>query len=225
MATIRKDPLVNGEYYHIYTRSISGFQVFNNPEEYSRMMEYIELFQFENFNYKYTDFKRLDLSVQTQIRENLKLDEKRVQVVAYCLMPTHLHMVLKQNTELGISKYMGKVLDSYSKYFNNRHKRFGPLWSSRFKNLLVNNDEQLLHLTRYIHLNPTSAGLINNPEEWAYSSLSEFIETSNFRNKMCEFNGLFDFTPENYKAFVADKKDYQKNLSVIKSLMLDDYFG
>ncbi len=78
-------------------------------------------------------------------------------------MPTHIHLILKQLKEDGISAYMSKILNSYTCYFNRRTKRKGPLWESRFKRVEVTSDEQLLHLTRYIHLNPVTAHIVEEP--------------------------------------------------------------
>ena len=93
-----------------------------------------------------------------------------VKVVAYCIMPTHFHMILKQILPDGITNYLGRLLNGYSRYFNVKHHRTGPLWAGRFKNCLIFSNDHLLHLTRYIHLNPTLAGMVKDPVEWKFSS-------------------------------------------------------
>lgn len=225
MTLVRKDPLVNNEYYHIYTRSIAGFKVFNDSSDYERMIELINLYRFIDFEYKYSSFKVLDIVHQNTILDRLNNDNHvYIEIISYCIMPTHIHFILKQTADSGISKYIGKVLNSYTKYFNLKHKRQGPLWSSRFKSVLVKNDEQLLHLTRYVHLNPTSAGLAKKPSDWAYSSYSEYIDQE-FHNKICSYNGLFDISAKEYAKFVLDRKDYQRSLSIIKNYLIDNYTG
>lgn len=118
---------------------------------------------------------------------------------------------------------MRKVLDSYSKYFNINNNRHGPLWESRFKDVLVTDDEQLLHLTRYLHLNPVSAGLINNPEQWPFSSYGEYLGKT--KTGICAWDGLFEIDFKRYKKFVHDRTDYQKSLSSIKRLLNKNYTG
>jgi putative transposase len=140
-------------------------------------------------------------------------------------MPTHIHLLLKQITDDGISKYMARVLNGYSRFFNIKHKRLGPLWSGRFKNVRVEDDEQFLHLTRYIHLNPTSAGIVEKPEEWENSSYIEYIRPKESQDSICNFKDLLQMTPKGYQKFVEDRKDYQKNISLIKHQMIDDYSG
>jgi len=222
---IRKDPLVQGEIYHIYNRSIAKFVIFNEIEDYNRFVEMINLYQYEDFNYPYSKFGALSISNQDAIFTNLKQsNEKLIDIIAYCLMPTHIHLVLKQLKSNGVSKFMSKVLNSYSRYFNFKHHRKGPLWEGHFKNVLVSTDEQFLHLTRYIHLNPASAGIIKDPFKWSYSSLYEYISPVE-SSGICEFRDFIDLAPKNYRKFITDQKDYQRSLSIIKSLLIDNYSG
>ncbi|OGD56426.1 hypothetical protein A2V71_04650 [Candidatus Berkelbacteria bacterium RBG_13_40_8] len=155
---------------------------------------------------------------------SLKNDSpKFVKTVAYCIMPTHFHLILGQIGNNGISKFMAKVLNSYSRYFNLRYKRKGPLWEGHFKNVLVNSDEQLLHLTRYIHLNPVSAGLIKKPEDWTFSSYPGYLSSKT--DGLCEYDGLFNISSKEYKKFVNSRASYQKELSKIKCILIEDYTG
>ena len=147
--------------------------------------------------------------------------EKVVQIVAYCIMPTHLHLILKQLKEDGIANFMRKVLNSYSHYFNIKHKRKGPLWEARFKNVLVRTDEQLLHLTRYIHLNPVTAYLVDKPEDWLFSSYKEYVSNVVDEERICKYNNILDIEPDSYKKFVEDRILYQRDLAKIKELILE----
>ena len=222
---IRKDPLVSGQYYHIFSRSIVKYIIFNDENDYDRFVELLSLYRFKDFNYKYSTFKNLQsINQKTVIGSLSKSNDLLVKIITYSVMPTHIHLLLKQVVDEGISDFMSKVLNSYSRYFNARHHRKGPLWENHFKNVLVGSDEQLLHLTRYIHLNPSSAGLVKNPIDWNYSSLREYIDTEN-SSSICEFKDIIDLTPKSYRRFVFDQKDYQKNLSLVKSILIDDYSG
>jgi len=112
--------------------------------------------------------------------------EKVIHIIAYCLMPTHIHMLLEEVKEDGISIFTNNVLNSYTRYFNTKHKRKGPLWEGPSKKVTIKSDDQLLHLTRYIHLNPVTAYLCNKPEEWPYSSYNEYIKP-NTNNNFCDY--------------------------------------
>ena len=135
-------------------------------------------------------------------------------------MPTHIHLMLKQLEENGISRFMNNVLNSYTRYFNLRHKRKGPLWEGRFKSKLVKSDEQLLHLSRYIHLNPVTAYLTDQPELWQYSSYKEYLCFEK-ELRICNFNELINMPPVNYKKFVEDGVSYQRDLAQIKDLIME----
>lgn len=145
----------------------------------------------------------------------------RTQIIAYCLMPTHFHVILKQLQDNGISQHMAGTLNSYSHYFNTKYKRLGPLWIGRFKGVLVDNDEQLLHLTRYVHLNPRTAGLVKKAENWPYSSYTEYINPKMIQFPLCQFSDLLNMRLEKYKSFVNDHADYQRELAKIKKIALE----
>jgi putative transposase len=226
MTQIRKDALRTGEVYHIYTRSIAKFIVFNNDVEYARMLRLFQVYCYEDFNFRFSQFLELTDQNQQEIIDRLRENgSQMVQIISYCLMPTHIHLILKQTASNGISRFMALVLNSYSRFFNTYHRRTGPLWSSRFKNTLVVSDNQLLHLTRYIHLNPTSAGLVQCPEDWGYSSYDEFLKIDAATIGVCSFEDLLDIKPQQYQKFVNDQKSYQHQLAIIKSLTIDDYTG
>ncbi len=225
VAQYRKDKLVNGQYYHIYNRSIAKFIIFNNIEDYDRFCSLIKFCRFSDFDYKLSGY--LDLTAENQNRifnEIISGNDSIVQIVAYCLMPTHIHLLIKQNQDGGISKFMSRISNSYSKYFNTKYKRNGPLWSGRFKSVLVDSEEQLLHLTRYFHLNPTSAELVDKPGDWEHSSYSEYICKEKVSN-ICEFSEAISMNDRQYKNFVESYKDNQREKSIIKYLTIDNYSG
>lgn len=136
-------------------------------------------------------------------------------------MPTHIHLVLKQTQPAGISIFMGNILNGYTRYFNTKHHRKGPLWESKFQNVLVENDEQLLHLTRYIHLNPTSAGIVEKPQDWKFSSYNEYLNNVDY--PICQFKDLLEFQPKKYKEFIQDRIAYQRELTIIKKQLIDEF--
>lgn len=221
---MRKEALTTEQIYHVINRSIAKYEIFNDEQDYLRIMEIIDLYQFTDFVYKYSNYLRLSTLNQTILTDNIKKSSLvLVEIIAYCIMPTHIHLVFKQVEDNGISKYMARLLNSYSRYFNIRHQRKGPLWEGRFKNVLVTTDEQLIHLTRYIHLNPVSAGLVLKPEEWMYSSYLEYIEK--IPNRLCNTDKIIEINPKDYQKFVHDRIAYQKELSKIKYLLLDGYTG
>jgi len=211
-----KDIIVTGEVYHVYNQSIADYRIFNSDSEFSRIVELIQYYQTEKQQVNFSKFKEYNM----QHLENISDKGKLVEIICYCPMPTHFHLALKQLKDHGISKFINKVFNSYSHYFNIKHNRKGPLFAGRFKKVLVQTDEQLLHLTRYIHLNPVTAGIVDFPADWKYSSYKEYIDAAD-EKVICEYKDILDIKPEAYKMFVENRIAYQKELARIKSLMLD----
>jgi len=224
MSEMRKDPLVNGEIYHVFNKSIAEYKIFNNDPEFLRMIDVICYYQREKPDLKFSDFVRTPQVKNNQLpprRWGKRGKNKLLEIIAYCVMPTHLHLVVKQLQENGISTFMSNAQNSYARYFNTKHKRKGPLWEGRFKSVLVETDEYLLHLTRYIHLNPTTAYLVEKPEDWLVSSYREYL-LSVGNSRVCKYEDILDIGPKDYKEFVEDRISYQRDLAKIKHLLIDE---
>lgn len=115
----------------------------------------------------------------------------------------------------GISKFMSNFANSYTRYFNTKSKRKGPVFEGKFKAKRIETDEQLLHLSRYIHLNPHSSFVVKNLKELEsdpYSSFPEYIQETDtsFCNKEIILGHFWDTV--SYKEFVFDQADYQREL-------------
>lgn len=211
-----------GEVYHVMTKSIAGYIIFNNKEEYLRMKQLIQYYQVENPPVRFSYFLAWQSNKSDLVNEKVyRNKEKLVQIIAYCLMPTHIHLILQQLKERGISIYMNRTLNSYTRYFNAKHLRKGPLWTGRFKRVLVRTDEQLIHLTRYIHLNPVTAYLVSRPEAWQFSSYCEYLMESPMKDNICEFKHILEINPSEYKKFVDNQVSYQREIGTIKDLIIE----
>lgn len=211
----RKTILANGCYYHVFNRSIAGFEIFREDGGSQRMLEVLRFYR--------TALKGLCFSHALSLGKTCdpeKHGPARIRILAYCLMPTHFHLFLEQLTAHGISDCMRCVEQGYSTYFNLRHRRKGPLWESKFKSVMVTDDAHAQHLARYIHLNPTSAGLTQRPEDWEFSSYREHLGAARGES-LCEFRKLLGMTPEDVRRFTENRIDYQKSLQEIKYLLLD----
>ncbi len=204
--------------YHTFTKSIAGFSVFRSDSDYQRMLGLLEFYKIEKPPTKYSRF--MELKDREIFHQRFCADkEPLVDLIAYCLMPTHLHLILVELKEKGVSIYMANVLNSYTRYFNLRINRKGPLWQSRFKRVEIKDNEQLYHLTRYVHLNPVSDNLVESPEEWRYSSYREFIELIDEKDGICNFRKYMDIKPEDYREFVLSRVEHQKEISRIKEML------
>lgn len=221
----RKEPLATGEIYHIYNKSIAGFIIFNDATSFLRMKNTFMYYQVKNMHTSFAQFlqsKEISNDEFFKLFNTLFQNRKKiVQIMAYCIMPTHLHIILKQLEENGISTFMGNILNSYSRYFNIKHKRNGPLWQNRFQNVRIKNDEQLLHLTRYIHLNPVTNHLVDDPRAYQWSSYKEYISDINDERKICEYSDILSIDHKEYESFAKDRISYQRDLGRAKNLLLE----
>lgn len=222
----RKNLLVPDEVYHVFNKSIAGYKVFNDEKDFTRIQQMFRYYQHQDPPTRFSHFINSHEVRSSGVTAPLKVlseeTTKAVQIIAYCVMPTHIHLVLKQLTENGVSTFMSKVLNSFTRYFNEKHKRKGPLWEGRFKNVQVNSDDQLLHLTRYVHLNPVTAYLCERAEDWNPSSYHEYVGEIPQGDRFCSYEGLLDIAPKSYKRFVQDQIGYQRELAGIKSLLVDN---
>ncbi len=216
---MRRVPLKNNFTYHICSRSIAGYRIFRSDDDYARMIDMIGYYRHEDPPVKYSVYQGAVSKGVHSLTHELSTKPCLCSIIAYCLMPTHIHLILTQLKENGISTFMKNLLNSYSRYFNSKYSRKGPLWQGRFRSILVETDEQLLHLTRYIHLNPTSDSLVERPEDWNYSSYNEYLGRS--ERKLCDLVDRINLDPYAYKKFVESRQEYQRTLAEIKHLCLE----
>lgn len=213
---IRKVTLVKDELYHIYDRSIADFKIFNSNNDYVRMRNELLFYSVVNPGCSFSSIKKFDrISDLNKQLQNKSMD-RLIDIIAYCIMPTHFHIILKELRKGGISKFMELILKSYSQYFNMKYNRKGPLWESRFNNVLIDGDDQFVHLTRYIHLNPVTAYLVDDPADWEYSSYREYMGLVKDEARICHFSDHLNMDILSYKKFVNDQIAYQRELALIK---------
>ena len=141
-----------------------------------------------------------------------------LDVVAYCLMPNHYHLLVLLKVD-DLSRPIQRFSLSYTKAVNKRYERVGALFQGRFKAIAVDTDEYVLHLSRYIHLNPVRAGLVALPEEWEFSSYREYIGIR--QGTLPKFSIVLDQfrSRKDYKEFVASYTQKQKQ--TIEKLTID----
>ena len=214
---------ITGGYYHVFNKSIADFTIFNNETDFQRILQSVRYYQYDGISMPFSKFREMEKVKKKGVEQSLadltREKEKKVLILAFCFMPTHVHFLVKQLGDNGISHFMRNILNSYACYFNKKHRRSGPLWTGRFKGVLAENDEQLLHFTRYVHLNPTTAFLVNKPEDWRYSSYKEYIDPPSATPGVAE--GVFGMTPSAYQKFVEDRIAYQRDLGLIKRMLLE----
>jgi putative transposase len=139
-------------------------------------------------------------------------------------MPNHFHILLRQRENNGISKFVSDFANSYTRYFNTRQdKRLGALFEGRFKSVHIEDENQLLHVHRYIHINPAVSYIVKSDdlENYRWSSLPEYMDI--VKDDICEKQTILSnfSSVENYKSFIFDQIDYARHLKNVKHLLLD----
>ncbi len=216
----RNTLLSTNEYYHIFNRGVAKLPTFFIHKDYERFVKTLEYYQFLRAPTKMSYYLRQSHQQRIDTIHTLIATEKRhVEIVCYSLMPNHFHLLVKQCTDDGISVFMRHIGDSYTKYINTRHNRVGPLFQGTFKAIRIEDDEQLLHVSRYIHINPVVSHIIKpeNLQQYPWSSLQDYIHRSSTVVNSSPI--LSNFSSINkYMDFLTDHLDYTNSLDTIKHL-------
>lgn len=217
---IIKTYIENG-YYHIYNRGVEKRKIFLDDQDYRVFLSYFKLY-----------LTPKEESASEILKSNLKIENKekeiseiyqlnnffnKIYLISYVLMPNHFHIELKQNNKKDIESFMRSLITKYSKYFNKKYQRVGPLFQGRYKAILVQSTEYLLYLSKYIHLNPVdilSQG--QSLEEYPWSSYPVYLKQFkvswlkvNFIKTNFSVKGAY--YAELYKKFV-ESDVYQENI-------------
>ncbi len=219
---MRKTPLVENEYYHIYNRGVDKRSVFQAKEDLLRFLNCMEIFNTVDTIggiYQSTLIKNASFRGSTS---------KLVKFVAYCLNQNHYHFILESLVENGIQKFMHRLSTGYTYYFNNKYERSGSLFQGRYKSIHVENDAYLLHLSVYVNLN--NRVHLNLNESWLedlnFSSFLEYIG-SGLAGKYCDssivldqFNSVEEYIKyaEDTLPYILQKKESDK---ILKKLVLE----
>ncbi|MBI2327514.1 transposase [Candidatus Curtissbacteria bacterium] len=212
---------VENGYYHIYNRGIEKREIFLDEQDCRVFLHYLkvylspieELIEQNNLGMRYQRFIAVNLSSE-------------LDLLAFTLMPNHIHLLVKQTTRQAIIKFMRRLSTAYVMYFNKKYARVGSLFQNAPKAILINKDEYLLHLSRYIHLNATkSRSAINF---YNYSSYPYYLGNKNaswlkpksildyFKSaKRKSANDIFS-----YQSFVEDSRNASRE--ILGELILED---
>jgi len=138
-------------------------------------------------------------------------------------MPNHMHLLIQQLQNNGVSIFMSQLCNSYTKYFNTKHKRVGPLLQGRFKSVLIVDNYQLLHVSRYIHINPIVARMVTKLEDYPWSSFAQYMGSAKGFCSLEKIMEQFQSSQE-YKKFLEDQISYGETLETIKHHLADDFY-
>jgi len=227
----RKFSFSENEFYHVYNRGTEKRIIFLDDHDYQRFL--MLLFIANNSEAIHlSDFLRDPK--KNYLKDVLNLERKKpiVAIGAYCLMPNHFHLLLKEIIEGGISLFMNKFQTGYSMYFNKKHKRSGTLFQGTFRAEHANNDRYLKYLLAYIHLNPIKLiepnwkvkGISNKHRaknflfQRGLSSYLDYMGTKREEGKILQLNHFpkYFLKPFEFENFLNDwltmQKDYEESV-------------
>lgn len=194
-----------GGYYHIYNRGNNKQDIFLDDEDRKCF-----LFRLREALYpEFVDSRRKPLP------------KGAFALLAYCLMPNHFHLLIRQNSVVPITELIKKICTGYSKYFNKKHERIGHLFQDQFKAIGIINDSYLLWVSAYIHQNPKIAGLIKDLPEYPWSSYRDYLSLRS--GKLCSKDLILGMvkSAEEYKKFVSDSFEKIKVRKDIQRVLLE----
>ena len=210
----RRPKFVSGEIYHIYNRGVEKRKIFLPDSDRLRFIHSMFVFNDKSpvlpSNIRLSTRKPSNSECLEVEPLNIKKPRKPlVDILAFCLMPNHFHMLIRQRADNGIIKFMQKLGTGYTMYFNKKYKRVGSLFQGRFKATLIKEDSQFIHIPYYIHLNPIK---LAEPRWQEERKLKKPKETLKFLNSY-RWSSYLDYIGENNFS------------SVISKDFLSDFFG
>src|SRR3989344_2133312 len=215
------------EIYHVLNRGVDKRQIFMDEQDHFRFIH--DLYEFNDQERIETTFRNFrDYGSDGKIAKTKKKDKKPlVDILAFCLMPSHYHLMLAPRTEKVVSQFIHKINMGYAKYFNQKNKRVGALFQGKYKNILISDDTHFLHLPFYIHFNPLD--LIY--QEWRENKISdpkkaiEFLKSYRWSSHL-DYLGIKNFPSIlNMKPLMEifeSNNDYQKLVeNYLKDIQID----
>jgi len=203
---MKKPAFVNNEVYHVYNRGVEKRLIFGDDKDRFRFIH--DLYEFNDLLPILPSNVRLGLrnpalclGVELPNIERKNKRELLVEILAFCLMPNHYHLLLRQIRDGGIIKFMQKLGTGYTNYFNLKNERVGPLFQGRFKAILVEKEEYFRHLYNYIHVNPLDLVV----PEWRENKLNDHKKALEFLGSY-RWSSYLDYKGEKNFPSVISKK-------------------
>jgi len=214
---MRNIEIESGEYYHVYNRGVERRRVFLKPEHFERF--YQSLAMFNDVSYKHHGCQTFKESVESY-RSLGTVERRFVDIVAFALIPNHFHFLLRQKEDGGIAKFLQKVQQGYTRFFNLSHGRTGCLFSSSYQAEHIDSDSHFEHMVRYIHLNPLDVGglpwRLDDEKKTTYSEVIDYLSTYPWSSHHVYLSGKQSFpvvdlehvnwlcnTPSDYERYLA----------------------
>jgi len=209
-----------GEIYHLTNHGVGDQVVFKRDYDYATFIERIGFYRFQT-RVRFSSFSKFSLKEKTVFLNDCRKSGKLlVRVLFFELLPNHFHLVIEEVQEKGIQIFMGNLQNSFARYFNIINRRKGPLFQSAFVAVHVVDDDQLMYLSSYVHINIYAAFLVKKDNLWNYrwSSLPSYVGLEpkyDFLDKN-KVLSLFDNSQEKYRDYLDRQADFHREKAVLK---------
>ncbi|MFA5773187.1 MAG: transposase [Candidatus Paceibacterota bacterium] len=210
--SIRKQPLVTGEMYHIYNRGVDKRDIFSDKNDIYRFIESIK---------EFNRIEKIDsLANLRKIKSNSQIGAKPlsegplVEIIGYCLNPNHFHFILRQSNDNGITKFMHKLLGGYTSYFNIKNSRSGSLFQGTFKSQTITNEDYFNKLIGYVNKNYQIHSIPENKNDLVFSGDYEYENN--------KFNIISKKEGENILEVFGGVKKFKKHCDEIVSIVREE---
>ncbi|PIY69318.1 hypothetical protein COY90_01290 [Candidatus Roizmanbacteria bacterium CG_4_10_14_0_8_um_filter_39_9] len=212
----RDDVFQNGDYYHIFNKTIDGKKIFLSSRVAYEFIRTFFYYRSSKATLRFSKFKDLPLIEQSEKEKQLGFKKYfRVGIMAYCLMPNHYHILLRQMQKNGVITFMANILNSITRYTNILNARKGPIFLTQFKSKKMHTEEQLVYVARYIHTNPFAGSIVSNVEaifKYPYSSIQSYIHKNinnletdlvmnYFKNDLTRFHHFIEHNADDQKKY------------------------
>lgn len=158
-------PYIENGYYHLYNRGAEKHPIFLRSNDYKFFIYLIQ-------KYISPDFI---INPKTSLFEPMNISDQ-IDLLCFCLMPNHFHFLVKQKTSNAITLFTRRLFSSYAGYFNQKYGHGGNLFQGKLRGILIDSDEYLLHLSRYIHRNPIDLPKFkHNLQKYKFSSYQYYV--------------------------------------------------
>ncbi len=217
-----------GEYYHVFNRGVEKRVTFCDNRDYRRFLEIVEYYLQPKPPISFSQRDRLRRPkphIQHRVLD-MRFDDKEneqplIEIVAYCLMPNHFHFLVRVVSEGGLENWIRRVINSYTRSFNVRWGRIGPLFQGPYKLVHVRSNNQLVHLSRYLHLNSVVAKLSLQAKDWKWSSMGYYLDSRQASWIKSNVISQQFTSPAMYQAFVDDHAGYAMEIASMKKMLID----
>lgn len=215
-------PIAPGEYYHICNRGIGRQAIFHESRDYQRFLFLILYFQsresFPNLSRTVDDFVQHPM---LNIAKDV-IEKRDVELVAFCIMPNHFHLLVKEIKDKSLASYVQRICNSYGKYHNIKYGKSGHVFQGAYRSVHMESDEQLKYASAYIHKNPREIVRWKSQYmEYPYSSLQDVVGDNRWGELIVPEILLGDMQSRlDYKKFVetSPAKAYEEELSLLQIL-------